>query len=371
MYNNYPYLLFLLFLIFLLVIEWRYKGNKIRIWMRIITSCSFVLFFGFRGYVGTDWYNYETSYQLTSWKVWLLTDYEIGFSALVKTLKALSFPYFYAIAVITGIQTLLFDNLVSKTSRSIVFPYILLIALFPIVVIDLQRNFLAILIAMHGVLYLQNGKTAKFYLLVLLATLFHFTSVVFFILPFLNRKRFSTVLLSSLLVLGCVIYAFQINFYQPVLTAIGELIGGRTEHLINQVVRVDEYAYGFSIGIVEKAVLFLVILLTYSQVEDKQLIFVNCCIVYILVYFYFSTSQSFINRFANLFMFGYLWYYAYAFITYRSSKLYSLFIVFILSFCMLRTYASYSPEIYRYVNILITDEDYSRRVDVRDRHYIN
>lgn len=371
MYNNYPYLLFLLFLIFLLVIEWKYEGDKVRLWIRISTLTTFVIFFGFRGYVGTDWYNYEVSYQLTSWSNWLISDYEIGFSALVKTLKALSFNYFFVVAVITCVQGLLFDNLINKVSRSIVFPYILLIALFPIVVIDLQRNFLAILIAMHGVLYLHNGKTAKYYLFVLLAILFHFSSIVFLVLPLLSKRRFSIILLASLFIIGCVIYVLQINFYQPVLAALGELIGGRTEHLINQVVRVDEYAYGFSIGIVEKAVLFLVILITYPKIPDKYLVFVNACIVYVLIYFYFSTSQSFINRFANLFMFGYLWYYAYAFITYRNSKLYSLFIVFILSFCMLRTYASYSPEIYRYVNILITDEDYSRRVDARDRHYSN
>jgi len=365
-----PYLLIISFYLVLMVFNRFYQGVKTRNKIRFFCAFVFIIFFGCRGYIGSDWYNYNISYELTSWNEWLITDYEVAFSTLVKSLKFLGFNYFSIVLVITTFQVYLFDRFINKTCKNIILPYILLIALFPVVIIDLQRNFTSILIVMNAFLFLQRGNKRKYYLLILLAMLFHLSAVFFFFISYLNRVKFNTLVLNLLFVLGIIIYVLQIDFYTPILSVIENSVGGSIGGLINQVTREEEVGYGISVGIVEKLFLFIIIISKYKKVKQQNLLYVNFAVIYILIYLYFNTSQSFINRFANLFMFGYIWYYCFIFSNIKN-KLYNFYYVLIIMFCLLRTSLSYNYEIYSYKNIIFEDEDYMHRIQIRVNHYEN
>lgn len=369
--NSLPYFGLFFILLFLFIIERYSNKNKLKTRQRL-RLCSFfifALFFSFRGYIGSDWFNYKMSYDITSWDKWLLSDYEFGFSALVKTLKLIGLDYFYTVAVITVLQLYLFDKFINRHFTSIVLPYVFLFALFPIVIIDLQRNFLSILIVMNGIHFLQNGNRKRFYIYVLMGCLFHLSAIVFFILPFFNKYKFGKIILPTLFFLGFIVYIFQINFYKEVLFSVGQLLGGRLEHLITQASGEQEKAYGISFGIIEKVFLSVLVIKNYHRLSGKHLLFLNLCVIYLLIYFYFSTSQSFINRFASLFMFGYIWYYVYLFDFYKKQKGFGMIAFFIISFLGLRIYAGYSQDIYRYKNTLFEKEVYLERRNIRQSHY--
>jgi len=362
------YVLILVIYIFLFVLQIVIPNSESRKRIRLICAVVFILFFGFRGFIGSDWYNYQISYELTSWNEWLITDYELGFSILMKTLKLLNFEYFNVVFVITLFQVFLFDRVVNLTCKNVVLPYILVIALFPIVIIDLQRNFISILLAMNGFLFFRDGKMKMYYFFILLALSFHTSAIVYFFIPVINRIRFSNAFLVIIFLIGLFVYFFQINFYYTFLSFIESTAGGRISYLISQVTGNQEEAYGVSIGIIEKIILFILIIVGYNKVEKENLFFVNCAIIYILVYLYFSTSQSFINRFANLFMFGYIWYYSYLCLKVKN-PIYQMYFFTIILFCVMRTFLAYNVSIYDYKNVLFDNENYYERLNQRSRHY--
>jgi len=369
-YNSLPYILLFIFLTLLFLIELRNKNNyTIRNRIRLVVFSVFFVFFGFRGYVGSDWFNYKISYELTSWDDWLTIDYEPGFAALVKTLKLIGLDYFYVVTVITAIQLILFDRLVNRYFDSNVLPYIILISLFPIVVIDLQRNFISILIVMNALSYLEKGRKLNFYLAIILAISFHLSAIVFIILPWLKRVRFKKLTLILLFNIGFIVYFAQFNFYQGILSWISASIGGPFEELIIQAIRDEEEAYGLSIGIIEKIFIAYLLIGNYNKLSNVNPLLLNLCVIYLCVYFYFSTSQSFINRFANLFMFGYIWYYTIVFKYYSKQIGFSLIAIFMFLFLVIRTYLAYQPSLYYYKNILFEEEIYLERKYLREQHY--
>lgn len=374
MFYSLPYLLLFTFNLLLFIYEKVSVNNGVLISKRIRFLCgfSFFLFFGFRGYIGTDWLNYELSYSVTSWSEWLVTDYELGYSAIAKTFAYFEIDYFYFVAFLTAIQVLLFDRFIAKYSfASVPFSYIIIIALFPVLIIDLQRNFISILIVMNAIPLLEKNQKKRFYFLVALSMLFHLSAIVFFLLPLINKYRFNQRAVFFLFLIGLIVYFLQLNFYQGALSALGSAVGGRFEHLINQSAGEEEMSYGITIGILEKIILFIMLLLMYPSVMNRSPLIIKASFIYLLIYLYFSTSQSFINRFANLFFWGYMLAYGVLIVTLKKYKLSSLLVCFLLLFCLMRVYIGYNNVIYKYVNVLIKEENRMERISNRRLHYEN
>lgn len=374
MFYSYPYLLLFFFNLLLFIYEKINVNCEVYLRKRIRFICGFTffLFFGFRGYVGSDWFNYELSYSLTSWSEWLVSDYEIGYSAIAKTFAYFEIPYFYFVAFLTAIQVLLFDRFIVKYSfTSVPLSYIIIIALFPVLIIDLQRNFISILIIMNALPFLESGQKSRFYFWIVLSMLFHVSAVVFFLLPLINESRFNRKIVFFLFLVGLVVYFLQLNFYQSTLSALGSAIGGRFEYLLGQSTGENEVSYGITVGILEKIVLFIMLLLLYPSVMSRSPLVIKASLIYLLIYLYFSTSQSFINRFANLFFWGYMVAYSILIVTLKKHKLSSLLVCFLLLFCFIRVYVGYNNIIYKYVNILIDDENKMERVSNRRFYYEN
>lgn len=364
-----PYIYILAFYTLLFFIElFNIRHLLSRKVIRIVCAATFFSFFGFRGYVGTDWFNYEISYDLTTWNTWLLSDYEPGYSIVAKACKYFGLNYFTFVAVITLIQTWLFDKFINRYSPSISLCYIIVIALFPILIIDLLRNFTSILLVVNGLHFLESNNKKKFYLFVILGMLFHLSAIIFFIMPFMRKRIFKKWMLLLLLVFGFVVYFFQINFYHQILTVIGSTIGGGIQDLIMQSVNDGEVSYGISIGVIEKIALFIFLISIHSKLKNYSPLIVNACFIYILIYLYFSTSQTFINRFATLFFWGYMLTYVHVAVNMIIKKK-GYFAFILLLFCFARTSLSYNNSLYYYANTLIHEENRENRVSNRASHY--
>ena len=85
---------------------------------RFFCALLFILFFGLRGYIGSDWLNYENYYYETSLSSWTVLDYEIGFSFITKLFHDLGFSYQFYVFFLTVLQALLWNRFLKKERQN-------------------------------------------------------------------------------------------------------------------------------------------------------------------------------------------------------------------------------------------------------------
>ena len=171
---NVPYIC--VFILFFLLLKYE-NNNGNRNNVRLIAAGIFILFYGFRGYIGTDWYNYSTYYEQATLKSWSEADYELGFAFIAKLFHDLGISYLGFVFFIVLLQTFLWDRLLKRLNQPIALSYIILISIFPLLIIDLLRNFTSILIALQGLPFLIRGNKKGAIGYFLLSVLFHTTGL--------------------------------------------------------------------------------------------------------------------------------------------------------------------------------------------------
>jgi len=365
---SFPYLILILVYIIIYFYEnsknQKDKSNKS---VRYISAFVFLLFFGFRGYVGSDWFNYEYYYSETTLDYWTIQDYELGFSFIAKLFHDFGFSYHYFVFFITLIQVLLWDRFLKTQSNQVSLSYIILISLFPLLIIDLLRNLTSILIAIQAIDYINKNKKFKASIIILLSILFHTTGIFFFLLFLINRKYFNRNILIFGLLLGIVVYLLQFNFFNSIVSFIGNIAGGRLQYLANTVTESDK-SYGLRFGILEKLFILVLVLFNYKRIVNNKLIkpiYFNGFFCYCFLLLYFSTSDTIINRFSLLFFWAYIMILC-DFKVLVGSRNMNLIVMFI---CILKTFVTFNRDIYEYSNNIITEDSYYDRKVIREKAY--
>lgn len=364
-----------LFLILLYVIIYFYEisNNELRNSnnARFFSAFIFVLFFGFRGFIGSDWFNYESYYSDTSLSTWTVFDYEIGFSFVAKLFHDLGLSFEFFVFFITLIQVFLWDRFLVRESKYISLPYIILISIFPLLIVDLLRNFTSILIGIQAIECLNKNKKIKAVLIILASIAFHSTGIFFFSFFFLKSNYFKRSTLIILSILGIGVYLLQLRFINVIVFSIGELLGGRFEYLAGSVVDSD-LVYGLRFGILEKLFVIVLVLINYQYIVSNRLIppiYFNAFFCYCFILLYFSTSDAIINRFSLLFFWGYLMVLSNLNGLINHSEFRRYTAIIILFICLLKTYFTFNVELFRYSNRIFGKDSYSTREIIRQEHY--
>jgi hypothetical protein len=366
-----PY--FFLILIFLLIYlyEKSSSGLKTNVKVRFLCGFIFVLFFGFRGYIGSDWLNYNAYYSEATLSSWSSRDYEIGFSFLAKLFHDLNFDFEYFVLVITLFQVFLWDRFLKYNSSNIALSYIILISIFPLLVIDLLRNFTSILIALQAIIYLKNNKKFKAAVFILSSVFFHATGLVFFVLFFLRKKYFKKQMLFAIFLIGIIIYFLQIRYIDYVILVVGDLLGGRFQYLAGTVID-SELVYGIRVGILVKIFFMVIVLFNYNHIVKNKIIsplIFNAFFCYCFIQLYFSAYDAFINRFALLFFWAYLIVLTNMKIMIKNHNFGKFALVIIFFLCFLKTTVTFNQEIYIYSNNLFGKDSFENRKILRNEHY--
>lgn len=368
MINSFPYLIVIS--LFIIVFYLESNGVIDRRKSRFFSFFLFFFFFGLRGYVGSDWYNYSISYDYLDQAIAYQSQAEIGFQSMIRISKFFGLEYFSFLFIITLIQVVLLDNILNKLSYYISLPYIILISLFPLLIIDLLRNFTAILFVFNGIIYLLRNNNKKFFFFVLLGCLFHTSALLLLFSYFIRDRLLSKKLMIGLFSIGLVVYLFQINFYASLFQFLANSIGGRLGYLISSSLTSDEVAYGIRIGIIEKIIVFLLLIFNYDNFKRNfSPILVNLLVVFLTVNLFFSTSQSMINRFSLLFALAYCIVLSNFFYSLKFKKYYRMALFFFVIFMFSRSYVTFSADIYMYKNVLFQEENIKDRINVRAKHY--
>ncbi|MEH8021231.1 EpsG family protein [Rheinheimera metallidurans] len=331
---------------------------------RIMCGFVFFSFYGLSGHIGTDWYNYLEMYNNTSLGL------EPGFTFLMNLVSVFNGNYQVFKALYFLIFIYFFNRLLKIHCISPSLAYFLLMALAPILFIDSYRNALGIVIAMQAIPRIGKIKWNTAVLWILLASLFHISSLLFLVV-FVFNKWISR---KNLLIIAVAVAFFGL-FLLPnfLLDIIVEYVANYFQLEARYLYYfIDIKPYGISIGLVEKLFSLMVMFYFYNTLKEKntQPILFNMSFFYVLIYLTFFNFEVIINRLSLIFILPYFYVliYSSSFASKRSNR--ALILVFIFTTGLLKVALSYSSEIYKYDNVLIEPDAINKRVTVRDKHYL-
>lgn len=249
------YLLFLLFTLFVLFINSYYnRKNDVRIKLILwVYEFLFIIIYVFRYDVGWDYPNYFDT---------------IKNNDLSERLEPLSYVLYWIASackspvllfVLYGIPTyLLIFSTIKKYSVNVEFSLLIYICLFFLDSLGLIRQSLAVAIVLWGYTFLVEKKPVKFFLVIILASCFHYSAVSAFIIYPVYHARNSIY----------IAFLFAIVLMKEMLFYIIEQEGSYAVYLLDE----DLMTGGRGILFVYVCIVVASIILLYSQRKNIQLI---------------------------------------------------------------------------------------------------
>lgn len=260
-----------------------------------LTRLDFIFFIflstlsGFRYGVGTDFFEYDRYFSLIEQGQVAPTD--VGYNYLGSLVSAAglnSQALFFVFSVLTigfiyfGLKYYMQDNYMVKHVL-----YIILIIFTFIPSMNGIRQALAAAIMFYGTKYIIEKKPLKYFSLMILATLFHPSSLFFIIIYFIANKNFSRITLFAGIFISIILVNLGMitNIFEFVLTYAGFLdIGGYIENYLYSSYNSREVSYGIVFYI--NVIVLLLVMIVKDRIIDKEknLVAFNLFYLYILIY---------------------------------------------------------------------------------------
>jgi len=373
-----PYILLTFLYGLLSVIFYSYDDESVRTKINITCIVIFVLFFGFRGYVFDDWINYYPAFEAC------ITDnlalipsyewsYELGFTLLILICKSIINDFQFLVFVCTIINITLLWNFFKNRVTNIPLAFMLYLAMGGLVMsVNLMRNTIAILIFMNALTYLENRKPLPYFLLCAVAFMFHMSSLIFFPLYFILHKNCNKWIYLGAFILGNTILLLHV----PILMSLVSVFMDDSSLIMAS--KIEDYTQlqqgvGFTISIGYLERLFTGILVfcyidKLKEIRKENVVFINCILLYFLMFFIFSEFDEISRRLSNLFVFSYwiLWYDLIKCFYYSNNR--KLFIAFISIYCLFKIIGTAGMATAKYENVLLGAQSYQERLFYYNRN---
>lgn len=386
-----PYIIlfFVYFLLFLKENNLRKKGKDIK-YIRYTCVIIFLFFFGFRGYIDTDFAIYYPLYQeaptifnssgITKYFSDInddfLTRIEPGFKIFIILIKTLSSDYFLLQFISTLIDVLFLNYFFKKYSPRYALSFILLLVFSGLIIeINLLRNSKSIFLFLYSLQFIKDRKIVKFALCNALGLLLHSSAIFYFPVYFFLHKKISKPIIWIVFLIGNLIYLTQLKFITPFLTAFSSIIGGSYASMAEIYSKTDLYnsGYGITFGFLERLITFVLFYTSYNKLDDylqdKKIlnIFYNSFFLYSVSYLFLSEYSIFIDRITTLFVFSYWILYAQLYEV-LNHRLKTIFATVMLFFGTYKMYKSNNFIIRNYQNILFDNPSISRAYSTLGKH---
>ncbi len=386
-----PYIV--LFLIYFALFLWENKlrkdGSDIKI-IRYLGMLVFFVFFGFRGYIDTDFAVYYPLYEMSptlsdsrgvaqffsSVNEDYLLKVEPGFKVILILLKSISSDYFLLQIVSSLIDVLLLNYFFRKYSPQYILGFIMFFIFSGLVIeINLLRNSKAIFLFIYSLKYIKERNAAKYFICNGIGLLFHTSAIFYFPLYFFLHKKFLPAFVWGAFILGNILYLGQIKFVTPIVLALGKLFGGFYSIMAEAYSKSSLYSsgYGITIGYLEKVLTFIIFYTSYDKIgnyiKDEKLlnIFFNLLFLFTMTYLFLSEYSVLIDRMTTLFAVSYWILYPYFYAT--LSRVFKMTFTFVLLlFGILKMYKSNNFIIRNYENILWDKPSISRAYYIFNKH---
>ena len=374
------YNLLVLFLIFLSFIEvFCYVKNKNTIY--IILLIVYCIFFGLRGFVAWDWYNYYPEfmrippiYEITK----INFEGEFLYKILQSFFKIFSNNYHVYVFFTTLIEGVCLLFIFRKYSPYPCLSMLLFVGLGGITLqFDLMRNIKSLIIALISLQYICKHKFFKYSILNLFASLIHISSIVFLPLYYLLKKNLYKS--KKILILIFFLGIFNLLFFNNTLLNLLEFIRDFFLFLDMPIAEIivtkinthlgtfNANANPINLNFIEKLFMSIFIFKNKEKILKFKYgnIFLNMFFVYIFLYLYGNGVKIIFQRFGLLFVSSY--WILFPMILKENVKLKrNCLFYFIILLCIVKINHSFvfrnvDKELYEYKNILFTRETYKEK----------
>lgn len=270
-----------------------------------------VLFGGLRFDTGWDYPGYQYYYE----KVPIITDlfthytdfssiyFEPGFKLLMSLLKFIGVNFQGLIFIINLITTWLFFVFINRTGKFLNYKNVMVLLYFSTVFLytnfSVLRQGIAIGIWLLSLNYL-NKNNLKYYIFVLIGCLFHYTLLIFFILPVMIYLKPRSKFIILLMVAATLVYILGIKWINLLSPLFPDFIQDKLNHYWSS----DRFGSTRSLGIgfVEKFVFMILILYFYfsklknGYVRERFYSYMIIYLLYFLCYMLFFEANIIYDR---------------------------------------------------------------------------
>jgi hypothetical protein len=288
--------------------------------INLTVPVAFLLFFGFRGFIGWDWTVYYVFYERLPLLFHLNFSnqvFDLGFVICASLLKSITSNYHVFVFVNVLVDVILLHLFFKRylPEKFYALGFVLFLVFFGFVLeTDLMRNIKSLLLFLLSLKYIAHRKLLLFLLFNLIGLCFHWSAIVFLPLYFFLHKPIPIRAIIIAMVVGIFVYIFQFEYVKSVLIFAGSFLGESMASRIDFYMHSPAFStnYTFSLGFFERLFTAILILLFYNQIitKDKNnILFVNSFFLFLMVYLYFSEISIAPLRLGNLFAFSYwvLW----------------------------------------------------------------
>lgn len=342
----------------------------------IAAVVGFFFFFGFRGFILSDWIIYYPFFQdcsvddLFSFSPTEQGSMEPGFVLLTLLCRALFNDYAFYVFVCCAITTSLLLRFFRRRINNLPLCLLIYITFEGLVMsTNLMRNSIAICIFLNAIPFIEKRKPLPYFALMLLAFSFHFTSIFYVPLYFfLHRKLNRWVFLGIFLACNA-IFLLHISIVSSVFSVLGlEDFSTR----IRAYTELYDQSTGISIGYLERLMTGILVFLFMDKLRAMRPnsdIFINGLLLYLIMFFALSEFQVLSKRMCVLFAFGYwvIWIDLIRCFSVRGNRY--LFIAFVYIYCLLRMAGSAFLPDYKYDNVLFGADSYQERLYMHNKTF--
>lgn len=232
---------------------------------------------------------------------------------------------------------------------------------------NLMRNIKAILILVYAIKYIRYKQMWKFFLCVIIATLFHITAIIFVPLYFVLDKKWPKSVLLMIFIVCVTVLISQVKLLSIVLPKITTFLGGvyikKAE--LYDVSGMLDVSYGISFGFIERSVTFFMVYLFYDKWVDKtgnRYIFPNMIVIYFMCFSLLAEMSVLLERFAYYFALSYSIFYPNLVKHIRTKFSRVVLVYFIVGIFTLKIVQQTQTIVFKYDNILFGIESYEKRL---------
>lgn len=369
-----------LFLFFLIISFFENKNKNL---ISNFSLLLFIIFIGFRGYIGWDWYSYTEVFDRiipffnsnsSDNFAYFDTGLYPGFTIIISIFKIFSDSYIFFILFLTIVSGFSFKTLFVKYNINVSLGFALLILFGLNIQIDLLRNNLSIIFFLFSLDSLLKRKKISFFVLNIIGVTIHLSSIFFLPLYFVLHKRIKTHVL-ILSVVGVYIYFTKVNF---------EMIINKLSFLISEDIQTKLEVYSSIESLFASDVnvllfllkIFFLVIITYFYDKiissyPKLIVFLNLALLNILSFLYFSSFNVLHSRLQYLFVLSFIFCIPHIYMNLYKTRFFSLrksiLFLFVIFQCFSMT-QRYGIILFKYENNLFNWDNLYERTKIFDNN---
>ena len=374
-----PYVLMVMLYAVLGYLYYRADDEQYKNYCNAAAAALFVLFFGFRGFLLTDWILYYPYYMNLEWGDifnFFIPDkqgLEPGFALLCMVCKTLSLgSYHFLEFTITCIVLACLYRFMRRYMGNVALGLMIFIAFNGVgVVCNLLRNSVAIAIFLLALPYLEQRRPLEYYLLCLLALTFHASALVYLPLYFFFHLFPSRWVYLVVFVAANAAFVTRFSIVEQLLEAMG-LSGEAAMKAEAYTGNMSTAVVVFSLGYIERLLTGTLIIVYHDKLKALRGgsgVIVNGMFMYIIMIFFFSQFDVLAQRFSFLFGFGYwiIWFDLMKCFYYDNNR--RLLATLVVAYAMVRTWTIYNAPDCMYENVLTGAQSYNERIYYHRRNF--